>query len=101
MAVDVLDGFLRALADDNDPVPEASDMDEAFRKLAAICRKCEIDLPERPLLQLVPAPDLNRSTVRISVSLRKYALDMIDRKAEEAGMTRGAFLVEAAGAYEP
>ncbi len=101
MAVDALDGFLRTLADDNDPIPDPSDMAEVPQKLAELCHECGIELPDSSLLQLVPAPDLNLSTVRISISLRKYALDMIDRKAKEAGMTRGAFLVEAAGAYEP
>lgn len=40
-------------------------------------------------------------TKQVAVSFKKYALDMIDRKAAAAGMTRSGFLVKAAEAYQP
>ncbi|MBR4741495.1 MAG: hypothetical protein IK079_01160 [Desulfovibrio sp.] len=35
----------------------------------------------------------------MNVSFARYKLDMIDRKAKAAGMTRSGFLAAAAGAY--
>jgi hypothetical protein len=36
----------------------------------------------------------------VAVSFKKYALDMIDRKAKELGMTRSGFLGVAAAVYD-
>ncbi|MDR2727277.1 MAG: type II toxin-antitoxin system HicB family antitoxin [Deltaproteobacteria bacterium] len=39
-------------------------------------------------------------TKLVSVSFKKYALDMIDRKAAAAGMSRSGFLVRAAESFQ-
>lgn len=99
MAVDALAGHLEALADDNDPIPEPSSFVGAREKLCALCGDCGICVPEDTPLQLVPAPELDSAPVRVSVSFRRYTLDMIDRRAEQAGMTRSGFLAAAASTY--
>lgn len=99
MAVEALAGHLEALADDNDPIPAPSAPDTVHEKLRALCDECDISIPETTQLQLVPAPDLNSVPVRVSVSFRRYTLDMIDRKAESVGMTRSGFLAVAASTY--
>ncbi len=48
----------------------------------------------------VPAPELDLRTKQVAASFKKYALDMIDRKAAAVGMTRSGFLLKAAEAYE-
>lgn len=60
----------------------------------------EITLPEDTLFLLIPAPGLNVSPVRVTVSFKRYTLDMIDCKAEAAGMTRSGFLAAAAAASD-
>jgi len=99
-AVEALAGHLEAMASDGDPIPEPRPYDEAWKKLLADCREMEIELPEGTLFQLVPAPELDLSPVRVTVSFKRYTLDMIDRKAEAAGMTRSGFLATAASSCD-
>lgn len=101
MSVEALAGHLQALADDGDPIPDPSGLEEAHAKLKKLCEEDGIDFPSAPLLQLVPAPDLDDSLVRVSVSFRRYTLNQIDRKAEEAGLSRSGFLAAAAATYTP
>lgn len=81
-------------------VPEHKGRDIPLGTLKNITRQTGIKLPSAPLLQLVPAPDLDDSLVRVSVSFRRYILNQIDRKAEEAGLSRSGFLA-AAATYTP
>lgn len=98
-AIDALAGHLEALADDGDPIPEPSDYAEALRKSIADVESFGDSWPEGALIQMVPAPELDVSPTRVSVSFKRYTLEMIDRKAEAAGMTRSGFLAAAANAY--
>jgi len=100
MAIDALEGHLEALADDGDPIPEPSGRAEAWAKFEADCSSMSDPVPSAALLQMVPAPDLDTSSVRINVSIRRTLLDRIDRKAAASGMTRSGFLAAAASAYE-
>ena len=45
-------------------------------------------------------PNINTQTKHVTVSVSKHDLDMIDRKAKQAGMTRSDFLTAAASAYD-
>lgn len=99
MAMDALAGHLEALADDGDPIPSPSLKESAWAKLVQNCQDLDIPLPPETHFQIVPGPDLDDKNIRISVSFRKYALDMIDRKAEEEGMTRSGFLAKAASVF--
>jgi len=101
MAVDALAGHLEAMADDGDSIPASSGYEEALARLRAEYDSLGLGpLPDSAKLHPVPAPDLNMRTKQVAVSFRKYALDMIDRKAEAAGMTRSGFLHKAAAAYQ-
>lgn len=46
------------------------------------------------------ASDTSQKPVKITVSFPKSALENIDKKAEQLGLTRSGFLVKAALAYE-
>lgn len=50
--------------------------------------------------QLFKSPCVDNTPVRVSVSLAKSALEKIDAKAADLGMTRSGLLVAAALAYE-
>lgn len=51
------------------------------------------------LYQLIKSPCVDNTPVRVSVSLAKSALEKIDAKAADLGMTRSGLLVAAALAY--
>jgi predicted RNase H-like HicB family nuclease len=53
------------------------------------------------LLQLFKAPEADMTPVKISISLPKSTLAVIDDKARQAGLTRSGFLSTAALAYGP
>jgi predicted RNase H-like HicB family nuclease len=100
-AIEALAGHLEALVDDGDPVPAPSEYAEALRKAIADVESFGDTWPEGAILQMVPAPELDVSPKRVSVSFKRYTLEMIDRKAEAAGMTRSGFLAAAANAFTP
>lgn len=100
MAIEALASHLEALADDGDPIPAPSTRDKAMQLLVEEYASLELgDLPVDTVLQLIPAPELDMRNKTISVSFRKYILDMIDRKAQSEGMTRSGFLAKAATEY--
>jgi predicted RNase H-like HicB family nuclease len=101
MAVDALAGHLEAMADDGDEIPVPSGYAAALDGLRRRYESFDLGpLPEGTTVHPVPAPDLDARTKQVAVSFKKYALDMIDRKAKEMGMTRSGFLGEAAAVYD-
>ena len=101
MSIDALAGHLEALANDNDPIPSPSDYEAAWEVLRNEVSTYGLGpLPEGTMMHPVPAPNLDMHTRQVAVSFKKYALDMIDRKAAAAGMTRSGFLARAAASFE-
>ena len=101
MAIDALAGHLEAMADDGDAIPTPSGYDAAWAALHKEVAGYSLGpLPDGTMVHPVPAPALDMRTKQVAVSFKKYALDMIDRKAEAAGMTRSGFLVKAAEEYQ-
>jgi predicted RNase H-like HicB family nuclease len=101
MAIDALAGHLEALADDGDPIPRPSNCEEAWTGLRTEYESLDLGpLPEGSMIHPVPAPDLDMRTKQVAVSFKKYALDMIDRKADAVGMTRSGFLLRAAEVFQ-
>ena len=101
MAIEAVSGHVLALADDGDTVPPASRKEEAMEKLRGQYSELELGvLPEGVEMHPVPAPNLDMRTKQVAVSFNQYKLDMIDRKAKNAGMTRSGFLAAAASAFE-
>lgn len=58
-----------------------------------------IDHDREPFFQLIPAPAVDMTPVKISVSFTKSVLASIDAKAKQRGMTRSGFLAAAAQAF--
>jgi predicted RNase H-like HicB family nuclease len=101
MATEALADHLGALADDGDPIPAPSSRETVLEKLRAESVELGFgDLPEGTELHPVPSPNLDTQIKKIAVSFSQYKLDLIDRKAKAAGMTRSGFLAAAASAYE-
>ena len=101
MAVEALAGHLECMADDGDVIPSPSARTEALAKLREQAATLDIgDLPEGTEFYPVPSPNLHTQIRKIAVSFSQYKLDMIDRKAKAAGMTRSGFLSAAASAFE-
>ena len=101
MAIDALAGHLEAMADDGDVIPAPSGYDAAWGALRKEVASYGLGpLPAGTTVHPVPAPALDMRTKQVAVSFKKYALDMIDRKAEAVGMTRSGFLHKAAEAFQ-
>ena len=89
------------MADDGDVIPAPSSKEEALEKL----REQHVglgfgELPQGTELHPVQSPNLDAQIKKVAVSFSQYRLDMIDRKAKAAGMTRSGFLAAAASAFE-
>ncbi len=101
MASEALEGHIEAMTDDNDRIPTPSTKEIAIQKLNEYYHQLELgNLPEETVFLPVKAPVLDTKVKQIAVSLSKYKLDMIDKKAQFAGMTRSGFLVAAASVYD-
>ena len=101
MAIEAVHGHILAMADDGDPIPAPSPRAEALQKLYRQFAELELgEFPEGTELHPVPSPNLDTRTQKVAVSFSKYKLDMIDRKAQAAGMTRSGFLSAAASAFD-
>ncbi len=101
MSMEALAGHLEAMTDDGDVIPTPSGEAEAMLKFREQFAGLDMGLmPEGTVLHPVPAPELDTVTAKVNVSFSRYKLDMIDRKAKAAGMTRSGFLAAAATAYE-
>ena len=100
MAEDALSLVLQDMAARQKQIPSASPLSKAIQ--AAKNERQEDGLPwdvSQVVFQLVHAPNLDMTPVRINVSLPKFALEEVDRKAALVGMTRSGFLAKAAASY--
>ncbi|MCL1889427.1 MAG: type II toxin-antitoxin system HicB family antitoxin [Desulfovibrionaceae bacterium] len=101
MAIEAVSGHVLAMADDGDDIPAPSSREAAIEKLRAQYAGLGFgDLPEGVELHPVQSPNLDTQIKKIAVSFSQYRLEMIDRKAKAAGMTRSGFLAVAASAFE-
>jgi predicted RNase H-like HicB family nuclease len=98
-AVDGVRSYLEMLADEDDAIPEPSSREAALASYAGQCAAKGEATPSDAVVQMVPAPHISTRQTRVNVSFRRYILEMIDRKAEAAGMTRSGFLARAAEEY--
>ena len=66
-------------------VPDVKKANEAF------CAEHGIS-SDTSMYPLVQAPSIDRTTVHLSMSMPKFAVEALDRKAKLAGMTRSGFV---------
>jgi predicted RNase H-like HicB family nuclease len=86
MAAEALALHLEGMAEDGEPAPEPSSLEEIMK-----------DAQNRDgVAVLVAAPAMDVRSVRINVTMPADVLDQIDRYAEREGFTRSGFLAQAA-----
>jgi predicted RNase H-like HicB family nuclease len=101
VAPDALADMLEAMAADNDEIPAPSSLSEVREKVREIRKLDGLPYPEDTVYQLVAAPCLDMTPVRINVSIPRGALSEIDKKARELGYTRSGYLAHSALHYQP
>jgi len=100
MATDALRLIVEEYAKTRKPLPVPSTLEDAKIKIKADLEELGIDVPAEGILyQFIPAPSADMTPVKISATVTKYALDIIDAKAKSYGMPRSTFMVRAALAY--
>ena len=100
MAIEAIREHVVAMADDGDDIPAPSSQEAALEMLAEQYAGLGLgELPKGTELHPVPSPNLDTQIKKVAVSFSQYKLDLIDRKAEAAGMTRSGFLAAAASAF--
>lgn len=99
MAQEALECHLLGMHEDGDTLPGPSTLKHA-KELAE--REAQEDgevLPAGTLYQLIPAPHIAVTPVRVNISLAPQVLALVDRLAKEEGMSRSGFLATAARHY--
>jgi predicted RNase H-like HicB family nuclease len=100
MSLEALEGHLEALVESGEPIPKPSLWEAALKK-AHLDFKINDEIPPKGfVLQSVTVPNVFEKPVRVNVFFRKSILTMIDRKAEDAGLSRSAFISRAAEDYQ-
>lgn len=79
------------------PLPEPCGLAEARRRIE---KELEAPAAGEILYQLISAPSVDLTPVKISLSIAKSVLESIDAKAARSGMTRSGFMAAAAQAYD-
>ena len=101
MAIEAISGHVTVMADDGDKIPAPSPRAEAWNRLQEQYAELGFGpLPKETEMHPVQSPNLDTRTKQVAVSFSKYKLDMIDRKARAAGMTRSGFLAAAASSFD-
>ncbi|MFY9952650.1 type II toxin-antitoxin system HicB family antitoxin [Bradyrhizobium sp.] len=86
MANEALAFHLQGLAEDGEPAPEPSSLEEVM----------SVRENKDGVAVLIAAPDAEVKSVRINVTLPADVLEQIDQYAEREGFTRSGFLAQAA-----
>lgn len=100
--VNATDGLylgLRGMAEDNEQIPEPSDLETIKIKVKEERALDNLPYPEDTIYQYIPAPGLDMIAVRVNITVPKSILAEIDSHAKASGMTRSGYLVAAAQAY--
>jgi predicted RNase H-like HicB family nuclease len=101
MSVEALESHIGAMLDDGDVIPQPGNRQEAWAALRMQFAGLDMGpLPDGVELHPIPVPEFEARVKKVAVSFSQYKLDMIDRKARDAGMTRSGFLARAAEAYQ-
>jgi len=99
MSADALKTVVEDMVEKRESLPEPCTYETALAAAKEIMKDEGTDHTRQPLLQLVAAPAIDDTPVRITISLTKGQLENIDRAAKSSGLTRSGYLVRAAQAY--
>lgn len=96
MAEDAIRVSLEEYARAGRPLPEPSALPRVRELVKREDKELGWDTPADTLYQMVPAPDMDRTPVKVTISMPRNALAALDRKAELAGMTRSGYIANLA-----
>lgn len=96
MAEDALKVCLESYTRERRDPPAPSSPAEARKKTEELYRELDIVPAGEVLYPLIAAPDTDTTTVRLSISLPKNIVSILDRKARVAGMTRSGYIAHLA-----
>ncbi len=101
MAQDVLNISLEAYTLERRNIPTPSTIEQIKEKAKELLEEDAeyTDLTFDPLFQYFKAPEMSQKPVKVMVSFPKSALETIDKKAEQLGLTRSNYLTKAGLAY--
>ena len=91
MAQDALKTMAQAYVREGRSFPEPSGFDDVKKANEMFCAEHGIS-NAKSLYPLIPAPNTDRTTVHLSLSMPKFAVEALDRKAKLAGMTRSGYV---------
>ncbi|MBO4312243.1 MAG: type II toxin-antitoxin system HicB family antitoxin [Desulfovibrionaceae bacterium] len=91
MAADALKTMAQAYVREGRSFPEPSSLADVKKANDAFCARHGVS-GETSFYPLIPAPNTDRTTVHLSLSMPKFAVEALDRKAKLAGMTRSGYV---------
>lgn len=100
MAIDAVRCTVEEYGKARKTLPKPSDMATARRMVEYELTSLGETVPEDIVLQLIPAPSVDLTPVKISISIARSTLESIDAKANAYGMTRSGFLARAAQEFQ-
>ena len=101
MAQEALSLHLSGMLEDGEKLPKPSSLEEARAKDEAFAKEEGYTLPEGTLRQFVMAEVKKKeeAPVRLSISLKPQIVSLIDKTAEELGLTRSGLIAVATREY--
>ena len=96
MAEDAVRVSLESYLDEGRAIPDPSPLEKVRAMVHEEDRALGWETPADTLYQLVPAPDMDKSPVKVTLSMPRRALEALDRKAKFAGQTRSGFVASMA-----
>lgn len=101
MGMDALSNVVDEYRKSKKDLPTPCSREEAAKWVKKTLSALNEHVAEKDIFyQLFKSPCVDNTPVRVSVSLAKSALEKIDAKAADLGMTRSGLLVAAALAYD-
>jgi predicted RNase H-like HicB family nuclease len=90
---------LRALTEQNSPIPDPSGLTEVRAKVLAERELDGLPCPEETVYQYIAPPVLDTTPVRLNMSLAKALVDEVDAVRNRLGMTRSGLIATATRDY--
>lgn len=99
MAQEALSLHLSGMKKDGEKFPKPSTLEEARAKEEAFAKEDGYVLPAGTLYQYVMATMKEGAPVRLSITLKPQIVSLIDKTAEELGLTRSGLIAVATREY--
>lgn len=99
MAQEALSLHLSGMKKDGEKFPKPSTLEEARAKEEAFAKEDGYELPAGTLYQYVMATMKEGAPVRLSITLKPQIVSLIDKTAEELGLTRSGLIAVATREY--